>query len=306
MNQSCSNERARFRSEQSQRFALLAIGVLLALSCDRPRPVQSATPPATKNQFAELMQKQPPFPDAHANPKPTPDVLGCYSVAMTPDLGSGFNVPSNIELTDSPGGTLQFHSLYVARTPLRMKASWRPYTENEIRIALSDFSSGWTMELHREKNGYSGAGLWVSHTLERREVEVRLARAECTSALAEVTYSPNARRRRQPGESFKTLCEAFPESGDIVRFTKGMTPPQRVSYRAPKFSGKITVSGILIASLVITDTGRVSRIEIERSASDQFDALFIEEMKSAQFRPAQRDGKNVSVCMNYTSMPHVR
>ncbi|HWS71055.1 MAG TPA: hypothetical protein VN605_03030, partial [Thermoanaerobaculia bacterium] len=138
-------------------------------------------PPRTRDELTTLRRFQPPFADAHPNPHPDARTLGCYSVQMSPGLPHASRVPRKIELTAEFKRQFGLHELYWIRSggALSPHSSWRPWTEDEIEVDISDGFSGWTFAVWRTKSGFAGPASWMNDTLERSEGTVRLERIAC-------------------------------------------------------------------------------------------------------------------------------
>lgn len=128
-----------------------------------------------------------------------------------------------------------------------------------------------------------------------------------------ITYASFAKRHRAPEESLLPKgiqpCAKYPESaGPVLSLGAGTTPPQRIRFTRPDYSvlKREKPVGILFAEVIIDEFGRPRSIHVLRSVSRKFDELFFQEMRSSEFRPAQRDGKAVALCMVYTARPHYR
>lgn len=154
-----------------------------------------------------------------------------------------------------------------------------------------------------------------SVVVPRHDAVSRRPALTATRSPIPVAYALRAKRPRAADESVLPRgvipCAAYPELGNtVLRLSEGMTAPQRISSRPSDYStlkGKeSTLHGVLFAEVIIDEYGQVSSINILRSISAEFDALFIDEMKSARYRPAKLDGHAVSVCMVYTARPHFR
>jgi hypothetical protein len=130
-----------------------------------------------------------------------------------------------------------------------------------------------------------------------------------------VTYAPDAKTARGPHDPLLPAglqpCGGYPTRGTgVLRLNEAIKAPQRVHFTRGDYTklppSEKHVQGILFAEVIITETGNISHVQVLRSVAPGFDEIFLAELRSSVYRPAQVDGRAVPVCMVYTARPHYR
>jgi hypothetical protein len=128
-----------------------------------------------------------------------------------------------------------------------------------------------------------------------------------------VTYHPDAKRPHEPNEPFwqgPTPCGEYPTDGQgILRLTRDgkVKPPKLLRKQRGDYSrltSKTRAFTTLFAQYILSAEGRITEVTVLRSVSDEFDALVLGELESAEYEPATLEGHPVAVCVVFTATAH--
>lgn len=111
-------------------------------------------------------------------------------------------------------------------------------------------------------------------------------------------------------------ADANTPDDEIYRVKKDDVLPPKATYTPePEFSEEARhagFQGVVVMKVVVSKTGNIVRIKLERALGKGLDENAMEELKSWRFEPANRNGQPVAVEMNievsfnlYSKSPHI-
>jgi len=184
----------------------------------------------------------------------------------------------------SNSGWLLFGGIYVEKLnlssdTLRLEGPRAASTNKDGQLMLVRFSKTQRIEIHLDQP---------------------LKSLDDADAMMARVFFPSADAASRAWPEWRRANDNTPDD-QIHHVGNGTSPPRPTYTTEPEFSEEARharFQGIVVMKVVVSKTGNIVRIKLERALGKGLDENAMEELKSWRFEPATRNGQPVAVEMN--------